>query len=142
MGEIDDNSKLFLYKSLKNSLDSEFYLKSKCSEFKNIISKFRISNHSLLIEKGRYLKIPRENRVCYKCNVVEDELHFLLYCTINIDIRKIYFEKIKTENSLIDFELLEDKEKIKYILNPPTFQQVINTGSFIKRSLALRTGDL
>ena len=139
---IDDNSKLFLYKSLKQSLNSEFYLKSKCFEFKNFITKFRISNHSLLIEKGRFSNIPRENRLCSKCNVVEDEMHFLLHCTRNIEIRKIYFEKNKTESCSIGFETLSDKEKINFMLNPSTLQQVTNTGSFLKQSLALRAGDL
>ena len=80
------------------SLDCKFYLKSKFFEYRKLITKFRISNHCLLIEKGRYLKIPRENRVCQLCNVVEDEKHFLLECNRNQEARKTYIEKAKTEN--------------------------------------------
>ena len=49
---------------------------------KIILSKLRTSNHQLEIERGRYKKIPPENRFCHQCNLgeIEDELHFLLKC--------------------------------------------------------------
>lgn len=139
---IDENSKLFMYKSLKPSLECKFYLKSKNFEFRKLITKFRISNHCLLIEKGRYLKIPRENRICQNCNVIEDEKHFLLECNKYFAPRQTYIEKVKTGKESINFDNMNENEKIKYILSPSTFQQVENTGAFLKQSLALRTGDL
>jgi hypothetical protein len=36
----------------------------------NIFTKFRISDHSLEIEKGRYNKTPCEERLCGNCGVV------------------------------------------------------------------------
>jgi hypothetical protein len=36
----------------------------KFKEDRSTLCKFRISAHSLEIEKGRYYNIPRENRVC------------------------------------------------------------------------------
>ena len=35
-----------------------------------------IHEHNLMIEKGRYLHIPREQRLCDACNENEDEVHF------------------------------------------------------------------
>ena len=44
--------------------------------------KFRISNHKLMIEVGRYDNIPRERRFCPLCksNQVENENNFLFQC--------------------------------------------------------------
>jgi hypothetical protein len=48
---------------------------------RNILSKFRISSHNVEIEKGRYMNIPAEQRICRLCKLdVENEIHFLLEC--------------------------------------------------------------
>ena len=50
-----------------------------------MISKFRLSDHRLEIESGRYHR-PRkklEDRKCQTCDVLEDEKHCLLSCRIN-----------------------------------------------------------
>ena len=41
----------------------------------------RISDHALEIERGRYNKINREQRICRQChlNVIEDEEHFFFH---------------------------------------------------------------
>jgi hypothetical protein len=48
----------------------------------SIFTKFRISDHSLEIEKGRYNKTPCEERLCENCGVIEDETHFILKCKL------------------------------------------------------------
>ena len=49
---------------------------------RKIISRWRLSNHKLNIELGRYStpKIPREDRKCLRCDVVEDEFHAIFVC--------------------------------------------------------------
>ena len=66
--KIDQTSKLYIYKNIKNENCEKFYLLN-CKSFKNRqqITKLRISDHNLFIEKGRQLKIPRENRLCPTC---------------------------------------------------------------------------
>jgi hypothetical protein len=53
---------------------------------RQLFTKFRVSDHSLEIESGRYKNITREERICNNCNLNEigDELeyHFFLKCTI------------------------------------------------------------
>jgi hypothetical protein len=39
-------------------------------------AQFRISDHSLEIEKGRYNKTPCEERLCKNSGIIEDEAHF------------------------------------------------------------------
>ena len=74
---IDNNSKLFLFKALKSKNKSEFCLKYPDFEIR-LICKFRLSDHSLAIETGRYNKIPRHLRTCNKCETLDDENHFFL----------------------------------------------------------------
>jgi hypothetical protein len=54
---------------------------------RQLFTKFRVSDHSLEIESGRYKNITREERICKNCNLNEigDELeyHFFLKCTAN-----------------------------------------------------------
>ena len=50
-------------------------------------TKFRISNHKLLIEYGRYQKIPRDKRHCKDIGAIEDEFHFAFECPNYISIR-------------------------------------------------------
>ena len=70
----------------------------KFKEDRSTLCKFRISAHSLEIEKGRYYNIPCENRVCLSCKAgkVEDELHLFLDCPSYAHLRQDFFEKIKS----------------------------------------------
>ena len=53
------------------------------------LCKFRISSHKLEIEQGRYTNISADKRTCMLCNNgVEDEIHFLLKCSVLEKIRK------------------------------------------------------
>ena len=55
------------------------------------LSRFRLSNHSLLIETGRYSrpKIERDDRKCFICkDEIEDELHFVTKCPLYSEERK------------------------------------------------------
>ncbi len=84
---------------------------------RQILTRFRLSDHKLEIEKGRLKKSwqPKENRVCGHCSTgeVETEMHFLLQCKTFNDIRNIYFNKF---NSVIShFKELNDHSKLKIL---------------------------
>jgi hypothetical protein len=84
LSNLDENSKLFLYNKRKNEIKLEDYL-STLDNFnsRKILTKFRISDHKLEKEIGRYKKVPREQRICKACKVLDDEKHFFLHCHIN-----------------------------------------------------------
>lgn len=72
-------NKLRTYKKFKNSFTFESYLHIGSKSNRQIITKFRVSAHDLEIEKGRYIGVKAENRICKLCETeVEDEFHFLL----------------------------------------------------------------
>ena len=90
---VSQSSKLEYYVLFKNvlHLEPEKYLcHIKDARFKVALSKFRISAHNLEIERGRYIGISKDQRVCKCCNArsIESEFHFLLVCPFYSDLRK------------------------------------------------------
>ena len=105
---------------IRNSTKLEFYNIFKtnynCEQYLNIINdpiqrrnytNFRVSNHNLMIESGRYghTKIPKENRRCQVCNSdhIENERHLIFSCTCYNELRERLFDALK--NSMkIEFD--------------------------------------
>ena len=75
---------------------------------RSVITRWRLSNHRLKIELGRYLRpiIPRHLRVCDTCDVLEDEDHVIFRCPLYEEIRNGYKR------------LLERNHDVSKILNP------------------------
>ena len=138
ISKFDSSSKLFLYGKIKPNCNSECYLKHNNFTYRKLISKFRLSDHSLGIETGRYMKIPREQRLCKNCKILDDEKHFFFDCEINSTLRADFLNKFKDHSST--FENLDQTNKLINILSP-TPELVCHTGVFIKQSLELRASD-
>ena len=135
--EIDHHSSVILLLPLLT--EPKFYLSYNDFSIRNIFTKLRISDHNLEIERGRYFKINRDERLCKFCKIVEDEEHFILKCSKNENIRQALFGDIKKDCN--NFPDLPDDQKINYLLNPKTFRHVKIIGFFLKRSYELRTED-
>jgi hypothetical protein len=73
---------------------------------RQLFTKFRVSDHSLEIETGRYENITREERICKNCNLEEigNEYHFCQY-EINHFIMTSYIMpwKVKVKESQYGF---------------------------------------
>lgn len=138
--QIQDN-KLNTFSNIYSQFSLQNYLsfglpKAKTKE----LSKLRISAHDLLIERGRYFRprIPRERRVCTSCNKIEDEEHFMLYCSKNSIVRDNLFHKMK-----IDYHgLMPDTDaSLKVfirLMNPATAEETKHICDFITMSYKLR----
>ena len=91
------NFQTVIYSKIKSELKLENCLLF-FSNFKmrQLFTKFRVSDHSLEIESGRYKNITREERICKNCNFNEigDEYHFFLKCTANHSLRNNLSYKI------------------------------------------------
>ena len=98
---------------------------------RRILTRFRLSNHSLRIETGRHERklntvsgklelLPRCERLCQHCShyLIENELHFVLECTLynspRLELLDNLFQKfpnlrnINLENLLICIMSNED----------------------------------
>ena len=99
LSKLDQKSKLYLFSNLKQNLSVEIYLSISNFEYRKLLKKLRISVHNLLIEKGRHLYIPREQRLYSRCKCIDDEKHFLLHCTINPELRSSFFKHFEQRKS-------------------------------------------
>ena len=116
-GEIHKpDSKLRTFKHLKIDVGFENYISAIPSEKERVaLSKFRLSNHQLMIEKGRHRNIPKELRFCPICpRSIENEVHFLILCKGYREERQNLFEKIIKSNKIFPYK--NDLEKFKYLL--------------------------
>ncbi len=69
---------------------------------------FRSGILCLRIEKGRWVAIGEEDRLCYLCdlNEIENEVHFALYCPYYHDLRLQLFDKADVKEMRQDAVLL------------------------------------
>ena len=82
---LEHSRKLEFYKVFKEYSTSDYLQHLRNFNERRNLVKFKLSNHKLMIELGRYQSdhIPKENRFCPLCksNQVENETHFLLDCS-------------------------------------------------------------
>ena len=128
-------NKLRSYRLIKNIYELEPYLNIKDFKIRQAIAKFRISNHRLRIETGRYDSTPLDERICLICRNIEDEQHVLLNCTINQKEREILFAKISDKCK--NFNNLNDKNKFIYIMSISEKSLLLLIANFIYDSLSI-----
>jgi hypothetical protein len=91
------SNKLRTYKLFKQQFKLEPYLCNvKNRAHRKSLCQLRTSTHPLRIEKGRHLNLKVSERICLCCPLqkVEDELHFLLECSLYNNERTIFLQKI------------------------------------------------
>ena len=131
-----ETSKLRMYSQLKSEIGIEKYLLTQKNVDDRIqFTKIRLSNHPLIIEKGRHQSIEKHLRFCPFCEYhIEDEIHFLLDCrTFGHLRRELYFE---THNEIGEVTTMS---KIQQFVQLMTNENVTHlTARYISRALSLR----
>ncbi len=112
-------NKMELYLHLKRDYKPAEYLSCiKDHKLRKIVTKYRLSDHCLAIERGRHRQRwqPREQRLCSLCSQkeLETEEHFLLHCDYYHNIRAAYFPKFLQIKP--HFMALPNAEKLSHIL--------------------------
>ena len=104
----DNSSMILFYRNLIKPEKSCRYQAFVVDYYRRIITRFRLSNHQLRIETGRYARpyVHRKARVCMLCNLLGDEDHVIFVCPIYQEIRVKYTR------------LLMDNCSIMAIMNP------------------------
>ena len=108
------------------------------TKYRIVLSKFRNSSHLLAIEQGRHTK-PKtdiEKRLCHFCNIVEDEIHFLVNCGVYSHERKTLFDK--AQSKFPNFLNLDDQKKFVMILSCDDSQVLTSVGKFLHLSFLKR----
>ena len=133
--EIQNNyPKLMTYGKIKKDIGIEPYLINiKNIENRIMMSKFRLSNHTLMIEKGRHKNILRENRYCPFCkNCVEDEIHFLIKCPTYANYRKKLLDSVLNNND----SDLSGEELFCFLMEDD--KAVTRTANFLTLAISMR----
>ena len=89
-------------------------------DYRILITRWRLSCFDLQVETGRYRGIPRDERVCPICNVLEDEEHVIFNCRA--------YDTIRTQFA----DLLEENATVKDILNPQRKDDAEKVGLMLK----------
>ena len=131
-------SKFRTYKHIKTEIGFESYLNLIPNEEERVaLTKLRLSNHELMIEKGRHMQIEKDLRFCPLCpKEIEDETHFLILCKAFIEERKTLFEDINKVDR--DFLGKNSLEQVKFLLKNNDTIKI--TSQFIKKCIQLREG--
>jgi hypothetical protein len=92
---IDTGSKTLNHRLFKNKFEFENYLNILDDRDIFTFCRFRLNNHKLPVEYGRWKNIPRELRICNLCNTADlgDEFHYLLKCNYFSEKRKTCLDK-------------------------------------------------
>jgi hypothetical protein len=110
----------------KDKLQLEPYLLKLSFPWKKNLTKFRISNHKLPIEKDRYAGIPRNERVCSECDCLGDEYHYILNCrTFRVERKQLLAKYYYVRPSAIKFGALFSITNIQKLIKLSKFVKII-----------------
>ena len=132
-----ENSKLRTYSKIKTKLGMEQYLTFPIKVKERIsLTKLRLSNHTLMIETGRHLKLELPQRCCPFCtNVIETEQHFILDCKTYSNIREEHFHEILHIFPI--FNNSSDIDKFVTLMSNEIYAQQM--ASFIHKAFEIRS---
>ena len=106
----DFGNKLRTYRLFKNNLSLEPYLSMKNYEQRILLSKLRINNHNLEIERGRHWGLQAKERICKLC--LKD---FLLKCEALLNVWTPFIDLINNNN--YNFKHLDIREQFIWLMS-------------------------
>ena len=133
----DQSSKLRTYGLIKSEIREEPYLRI-VKNIKDRISmtKFRLSNHKLMIETGRHRNMDKTIRICPFCTSVEDEIHFLSKCETFRLIRTDLLSTVEETLNIRNLRHMEGKLLLKFLLEQENIAQLV--AKYLTKSMELR----
>ena len=130
-------SKLRTYGKIKTKIGIEKYLFCVPNiQSRTTLSRICLSNHELMIEKGRHRNVDIRFRNCPFCpmGILEDEYHFLLHCKTFSSLRNELLLASKT--IFPHFEYFTREKQFGLLLSDERIVRV--TGTFLCKALKLR----
>jgi hypothetical protein len=140
LNNLEKNHILRTYVKIKCYFRMEPYLSLvKNNKYRNAITKIRTNSHHLEIERGRHCK-PRlaiKDRLCDKCKVVEDELHFLTVCNKYETMRGELYSKVV--NVMPEFSTMDINRKFVFLTCNENQQILTWVGKFLYTAFERRS---
>ena len=116
-----DAPMLQYYRSMLNPKKKSSIYSNFVDDLKRqVITRWRLSNHKLLIETGRY-RVPyveRADRKCHECGVIEDESHAIFICPafsfFRVNHQRL-LEKYQSVQTFLDPEAIDIYEVAEFL---------------------------
>ena len=124
-------NKLRTYKKFKSSFSTEVYVSiPHQKKYRSAYAKFRCGVAPIKIETCRYglNRLPVAQRLCESCNVIEDEFHVIMNCSMYVDIRSILIRSICTLT--VDFLNKPQEEQFIELLSNPLYYKVVSKAMY------------
>ena len=134
---INPNGKLRTYGLIKESINIENHLIMVPNiKQRTCLTRFRLSNHKLLVEVGRHQGLLLNERICRFCpsNDIEDEIHFLINCNTYQILRKPLLDICRELKP--NFEFYSATEKFIFIMTCTYLSK--NLAKFVYEAMELR----
>ena len=110
------SNKACFYKIFKHNFGFEKYLDILPFKQRVLLTKFRVSNHNLPVETGRWEGLSRDQRKCPTCPniVLGDEFHYLFECPSFNRERNIHVKRYFTQhpNAYKTYQLFNSENKL------------------------------
>ena len=127
--QLHNSNKLRTYCKIKNIFGLERYLLVNNANVP-CLTKFRISAHNFMIERGRYEKTPLHNRTCKECYSIEDEVHIILNCKKYRTARKKLFSTVLKFRP--SFEHISSIDKFLYLMTTDNSAIIVELCNYLK----------
>ena len=129
------------YALFKFDFECETYLNTvRDRRYRNAISKFRLSSHTLEIERGRHCipKVAVSERLCFRCNCMEDEQHFLFSFKLYEGLRVDLYDKVS--KIIADIYEIGGRDKFVLLMNSRDNNVLALLGKFLYTTQSVRGG--
>ena len=100
-----ESSMCVYYRELDLMREANIYSTMLYDYYRITLTPWRLSNHNLAIETGRYTRpyTERRDRVCTMCNTVEDERHVIYICPRYDDLRVQHTTLVERLTTVAEF---------------------------------------
>lgn len=105
---LQNSPKLRTYRLLKQNFSTENYLLMNIPKNqRSALAQLRCGILPLRVETGRFRNEPLTDRLCVFCNLneIENEIHFILKCTLYNDLRNLLIRNTTGSTNYEEFEL-------------------------------------
>ena len=142
LSKVVESEKLLWYRKLYKFQRAPYVDLITSKLDRSMLAKMRLSAHNLEIERGRYLNIERERRLCQVCNanVIENENHFLWDCMKYDKDRKLFIDKVSSHFS--NFHLIPNDLKSAKLMNANSTKFVKMLSRYIARLMEIRNDSI
>ena len=129
---LEHSSRAHFYNTIC-SFNFQYYLDNlNVQSFRVAVSRLRVSFHRLEVEKGRWKtpSVPYNNRLCYICQVLDDEFHFHFECQLLQDLWVNYIKRY--------YYTRPSMNKLLQLLSNENNTLIRNISVFIKKWLNIK----